>query len=261
MPYGSDVEDKKDCTIKGIKLSEDGLKARLIVEGLREGYIHEIKCKGVKSKSQDHLLHDFGYYTLNAIPTGTRLSIKDEAVKKAKSPQASSSKEKIQTESNTRSYATTSTVKPENQVKSTSTKNHEKNLTKMPESWRNGPDKTITVGTKPGMKFDLENFEVKPGTKVKLVFQNNDDMQHNLVVVLPNTANEVGEMALSLGLDGSKMNYVPITSKVLYHTKLLQPSSTEEIYFIAPEKEGEYQYVCTYPGHYIAMRGKMKVTK
>lgn len=248
MTYGSEVYDKKDCVIKGIKLSEDGLTARLIIDGLREGYIHEVKCEGIRSSSGTPLLHDFGYYTLNAIPSGSKLALNDKNVVRtdaAEEPRAPApAKAKDETKSKT----------SENRVQ-------EKYLTEMPASWKNEPDKTITIGTKPGLKYDLESFDVKPGARVKLIFNNNDDMQHNLVVVLPNTANEVGEMALALGLDGPSMNYIPKTNKVLYHTRLLQPSSTEAIYFTAPKKEGQYQYVCTYPGHYIVMRGIMNVVK
>ncbi len=244
MEYGSDVFDKKECKIKGIKLSEDGLTARLILDGLREGYMHEIKCEGIKSTTGNHLLHDFGYYSLNSIPSGEKLSLADPTVISAEHPYI------VQTESSKK--VNNKGVKPTPIV--------EKHQTSMPPSWKNGPDITITIGTKPGLKYDLEDFKIKPNAKVKLVFVNDDDMQHNLVIVLPNSADEVGQLALKLGLDGSAMNYVPKSSKVLSHTKLLQPRSKETIYFTAPSKEGNYEYVCTYPGHYLYMRGTMLVS-
>ena len=247
MAYGSEVYDKKNCSVKGIKLSNDGLRARLIVDGLREGYIHELRSEGVRSSDGNPLLHNFGYYSLNAIPEGNRLDLNDKDIVKAENailPQAS-----IVAKEKKTAKAKVST----NAVRS-------KHLTEMPSFWKNGPDITITIGTKPGLKYDLENFEVRPGAKVKLVFNNDDDMQHNLVLVLPNTADEVGEMALTLGLEGAAMHYVPKSKNVLYHTSLLQPRTTEAIYFTAPKKEGQYTYVCTYPGHYMIMRGTMKVT-
>lgn len=244
MEYGSDVFDKKECKIKGIKLSEDGLTARLILDGLREGYMHEIKCEGVKSTMGNPLLHDFGYYSLNSIPSGDKLSLTDPSLITAEHPYT------VQTASTKK--GTGKELKPTPIV--------EKHQTSMPTSWKNGPDITITIGTKPGLKYDLEDFKIKPNAKVKLVFVNNDDMQHNLVIVLPNSADEVGQLALKLGLDGSAMNYVPKSSKVLSHTKLLQPRSRETIYFTAPSKEGNYEYVCTYPGHYLYMRGTMFVS-
>jgi azurin len=102
---------------------------------------------------------------------------------------------------------------------------------------------------------------VKAGSRVKVVFNNNDDMLHNFVVVKPGMANPVGEAALRLNLNGPKMQYVPNSPNVLYHTNLLQPESAETIYFVAPTEPGDYQFVCTFPGHYTVMQGTFKVVK
>lgn len=133
-----------------------------------------------------------------------------------------------------------------------------KRQTVMPASWK-APDLTITMGTRPGLKFSQDVVEVKAGSRVKLVFNNEDDMLHNFVVVLPGTAIDVGTEAMKLGLDGQQQNYIPETDKVLYHTVLLQPETSETIYFTAPEKPGEYTYVCTVPGHFYVMQGTLKV--
>ena len=86
-------------------------------------------------------------------------------------------------------------------------------------------------------------------------------MLHNFVVVLPGTAIEVGTLAMKLGLEGQQKDYIPNTNKLLYHTKLLQPNTTETIYFTAPEKTGNYDYECSVPGHFYVMQGTMKVIK
>jgi len=78
-------------------------------------------------------------------------------------------------------------------------------------------------------------------------------------VVRPGAATRVGEQAMRLGLDGAKMDYVPRTDDVLYHTALLEPQKSEAIYFVAPTTPGEYTYVCTFPGHYVTMQGTMRV--
>jgi azurin len=66
---------------------------------------------------------------------------------------------------------------------------------------------------------------------------------------------------MKLGLQGQQKNYIPATSKVLYHTVLLEPHTEETIYFVAPTTPGEYTYVCTVPGHFYTMQGTMKVVK
>lgn len=248
--YGSPVMDKKEGIIKAILVGKDSKSVRLVVDGLREGYIHELKLAGIRSKD-DHqpLLHDVAYYSLNSIPKEEKLSLTSPGVvlvtekqKVIPAPVEKGNK-----------------VAPKEVKKSTDII-MEKYLTVMPKSWGK-VDRTIVIGTKPGLKFDVENFDVKPGDKVKLVFKNVDDMQHNLLIVEPSFADEVGKLALNLGLDGAKMNYVPVSKRVLFHTGLLQPRSEEAIYFIVPSKEGKYEYVCTYPGHYLYMRGVMNVRK
>jgi azurin len=86
-------------------------------------------------------------------------------------------------------------------------------------------------------------------------------MTHNVVLVMPGSAKEVGDLSLNMGLKGPELNYVPRTSKVLYYTKLLQPNASEAIYFLAPAKPGNYTYLCSYPGHAYVMQGTMVVTR
>ncbi|RYE96228.1 MAG: hypothetical protein EOO77_41375, partial [Oxalobacteraceae bacterium] len=36
---------------------------------------------------------------------------------------------------------------------------------------------------------------------------------------------------------------------------------SEAIYFVAPSEPGDYQYICSFPGHASLMRGTIKVVK
>jgi hypothetical protein len=63
------------------------------------------------------------------------------------------------------------------------------------------------------LKFDRSRLQVKAGSKIKLLFNNNDDMTHNFVLVMPGTAKEVGDMAFNMGLKGPELNYIPRTPK------------------------------------------------
>ena len=74
--YGSPIVDRKDNAVRGAKASADGLKVRIVVDGLREGYVHDIKPEGVKSANGNlALLHGSAYYTLNSIPQGEKANI------------------------------------------------------------------------------------------------------------------------------------------------------------------------------------------
>jgi azurin len=112
------------------------------------------------------------------------------------------------------------------------------------------------------MKFDPKSITVEVGQSVRIVFENPDFMQHNLVIVKPGALQKVGRAADKLASDpkGSEMQYVPDMEEVLFHTKLVNPQSSETLEFTAPSEPGEYPFVCTFPGHWSIMNGVMKVT-
>jgi len=73
--YGSPPVATENCPVVGIKLSPDGLRARLIVNNMRKSYIHTITIDGVREKEHFYsLVHPTAYYTLNNIPTGAKLT-------------------------------------------------------------------------------------------------------------------------------------------------------------------------------------------
>lgn len=245
--YGSPVVDDKNCPITGIKVSDDRKKVRLQVEGLREKYIHEIKIPGLVNNDNETLLHNTAYYTLNAIPDGAKISgyKKVTATAAAHDHSAHMAAPAASEEATAKANATAEKLG--------------KRTTKQPASWTKGPDQTIVMGTKPGLKFDQTQITVKAGSRIKLAMTNSDDMPHNLLIVKEGTSEKVGQAALALGLKGNEMGYVPNMPEVLYHTKLIQPGASDEIYFVAPSKPGTYTYVCTYPGHYLTMKGTLIV--
>ena len=63
--YGSPEVDKTEPTIKSIAVSADGLKVKLVIEGLVVGSIHELHMDGLKHAGEGRqLLHTVVYYTL-----------------------------------------------------------------------------------------------------------------------------------------------------------------------------------------------------
>ncbi len=251
--YGSPVINDQVCAVKGVKVSGDGLKARLVVDGLRERYVHEVKAFGVRSGNSLPLLHNTAYYTLNNIPAGERL-----ALASTNTGDHSAHGGMTMTTSNDNTAATAGSANAGG-LKAAPTS--AKRLTAMPADWGGKADQTVIIGTEPGLKFDKNEITVKAGSKIKWTFNNDDDMPHNCVVVLPGQAVPVGELAMNLGIKGQELNYIPETPKVLYHTRLMEPGNAESIYFTAPSTPGEYTYVCTVPGHAYVMQGTLKVTK
>jgi azurin len=81
------------------------------------------------------------------------------------------------------------------------------------------------------------------------------------VFVQPKSADEVAMAALMLAEKGFEVGFVPESDKIIASTKLLDNAEEEVLEFTAPEKPGEYEFVCTFPGHHMSMRGIMKVVK
>ncbi|MDA0875102.1 MAG: plastocyanin/azurin family copper-binding protein, partial [Bacteroidetes bacterium] len=229
--YGSDPINQETLPVRAVEVSEDGLKARISVGGLRKGYIHELKLPALRSESGEPLLHDTAYYTLNEIPTGAKMRI-PAPVKpiEGSSDGAAATREMLA-----------------------------KRQTTMPASWNGAADVSITVHPLPGLQFDRTSIDVKAGSRVELVLDNDDDMMHNFVVVAPGASDAIGDAALRLGLEGPDKGYVPDSDQVLFHTSLLEPGTRETIYFQAPTQPGTYEFLCTFPGHAFTMRGVLRV--
>jgi len=111
------------------------------------------------------------------------------------------------------------------------------------------------------MKFNIEEFTVRSGQTIELTLDNLDLMQHNILVVEPGAADEVAQQAIALGAKGQEKNWVPDNKKILFASKLLDPNKAEVLTFKAPSTPGDYQFVCTFPGHAPVMRGIMRVVK
>lgn len=123
-----------------------------------------------------------------------------------------------------------------------------------------GAETTVSIKAIAGLQFDIVRFNVRPGSKVNLVFTNADDMSHNLLIVKPGSRLEVINAALKLEENGPVLNYIPKSPLVLWSIPVLSPNQTQSLTFTAPSKTGAYPYVCTYPGHGFVMYGVMYVT-
>jgi glucose/arabinose dehydrogenase len=66
--YGSPEVDAAQAKVKKAIVSEDGLSVELVIDGLKEGHVHELHAKNISTKDQMPLLHPEAYYTLNYFP-------------------------------------------------------------------------------------------------------------------------------------------------------------------------------------------------
>ncbi|GMW03382.1 MAG: hypothetical protein AMXMBFR84_45160 [Candidatus Hydrogenedentota bacterium] len=133
---------------------------------------------------------------------------------------------------------------------------------KSPEPKMEGDTMVVHIQTlKEQMKYDRTAFAVGPGMKVRIVFSNPDAMDHNMIFVQPGAAPQVAMAAMMLGADGVKMHWKPESNQIIAASKLLAMGRSETIEFVAPDKIDVYDYICTFPGHWMLMNGKMHVVE
>ncbi|MHC5066521.1 MAG: hypothetical protein ACYTG5_21405, partial [Planctomycetota bacterium] len=119
---------------------------------------------------------------------------------------------------------------------------------------------TIRIKTVPAeMRYDRREFTVVAGRPVRIIFQNPDKMQHNLLIVQPGAVEEVGRLGDAMGAEGIAKDYIPESDKILFHTRLLNYGETVTLDFVAPSEPGDYGVVCTFPEHWRLMQGLMRV--
>lgn len=110
----------------------------------------------------------------------------------------------------------------------------------------------------------LEGIEAKPGEQIKIVL--------HVISAMPPVAMSHNWLLLELGTDPAAFaqasgsardnNYVApdMEENVIVETGMVGGGSSKEVTFTVPSETGEYDYICTFPGHYIGgMRGTLIV--
>jgi azurin len=86
-------------------------------------------------------------------------------------------------------------------------------------------------------------------------------MQHNFLLGTSGSLETIGAAAdkLAQSPNAAIQQYVPEILEVLFSTKLVDPGDRVTFQFKAPTTEGQYPYVCTFPGHWRLMNGILRV--
>lgn len=113
------------------------------------------------------------------------------------------------------------------------------------------------------MRFDKTDFTVKAGEEVTLIFMNSGEMSkeamgHNFVLLKPGSdASAFASDAVS----AKATDYIPtdLQSEIIAHTKLLGGKENDQIKFTL--EPGTYDFLCSFPGHFGSMNGKITAVK
>jgi glucose/arabinose dehydrogenase/type 1 glutamine amidotransferase len=66
--YGGPEVDQTTPRVLSARLSDDGLRATLVLDALSKGHVHEFDLGGLRSRDGEELLHRHAYYTVNEVP-------------------------------------------------------------------------------------------------------------------------------------------------------------------------------------------------
>lgn len=144
----------------------------------------------------------------------------------------------------------------------TSEKTTEQQEQQTEESSSEPGEKEFTIkvlgNTMADMAYDQSLLTVNAGDKVVITLVNENQaegMYHNIVIVKLGSGQEVATAAIEAGKD---KDFVPENPNVIAASEMAAPLETVTFEFTAPEK-GSYNYICTYPGHFPKMIGKLIV--
>ena len=122
----------------------------------------------------------------------------------------------------------------------------------------------IVLKADDNMTFDKTDFTVKVGEEITLLLLNNgsaskEAMGHNVVVLKQGT--DIGDFSFAASSE-KESDYIPKDKldAIIAHTKLLGGKENDQIKFTL-DKEGSYDFICSFPGHTATMKGKITAVK
>ena len=125
-----------------------------------------------------------------------------------------------------------------------------------------GPTIALDIEANDAMRYNKTELKVRAGQEVTLTLhhvgtQTVKAMGHNWVLLAQGT--DVKDFATKAA-SASDNNYIPkdMEGDVIAHTKTIGGGETTTVTFTAPAA-GEYDYICSFPGHYALMHGKLIV--
>lgn len=126
------------------------------------------------------------------------------------------------------------------------------------------PAEGLVTGGAVGSLTLLEAIQVAPGEEIRITLKTRSNlppqvMAHNFVLVELGTDVDAFQRA-SLAARDNEFIAPDFEDQVLVATRMLSGGQEQTITFTAPETPGEYDYLCTFPGHFAAgMVGKLIV--
>lgn len=124
--------------------------------------------------------------------------------------------------------------------------------------------RTIEITGNDMMKFDITELEATAGESIIVSLKNigkipKAGMAHNFVLLKKGVDAQAFSMSAMMA-GGSE--YIPQDRKddIIVYSGMAGPGETVTVEFTVPQEPGTYEFVCTFPGHFLAgMKGVLTV--
>ncbi len=121
----------------------------------------------------------------------------------------------------------------------------------------------VVISANDKMEYDKSEIHVKAGQTVELTLKHTGKMSakvmgHDWVLLAQGT--DMQALGMAAAKNGGDLEKLPAKFKnaIIAHTKMIGGGQTTTITFKAPAA-GTYDYMCSFPGHYVKMHGKFIV--
>jgi azurin len=124
--------------------------------------------------------------------------------------------------------------------------------------------KVIEIIGQDNMRFSVQKIDATPGETIRIKFIVKSDMppaamQHNLAI-LDKDADVDAFVNASMSARDNEYIAPDMEDQLIVTTKMLSGGESDTIEFTAPDAPGNYEFVCTFPGHFMAgMKGTLTV--
>ncbi|MDX2013695.1 MAG: azurin [Myxococcaceae bacterium] len=120
----------------------------------------------------------------------------------------------------------------------------------------------VTITASDAMQYDKLEISAKAGQKIKLTLKHGGTLAKNVMghnFVLLKAGTDLTKFTAAAATSAAT-DYIPADkSDIIANTGLVGGGESTTIEFTAPAA-GTYDYICSYPGHYAVMKGKLKVS-
>lgn len=108
------------------------------------------------------------------------------------------------------------------------------------------------------LSYDVTEINAKAGTELTIEYINESNMPHNVVFV--NSEADINPVGIA-ALQALDTDYIPMNMEesMFGWTELARPGETVYLTVTVPDP-GTYPYICTYPGHFTMMQGRLHAT-